>query len=563
MKNFRWQLIIVLVTGLAVGLILYFHQSSPASSPANSPSPISGGIYTEALIGKFSRLNPLLDRYNSADQDVDRLIFSSLITFDSNGMPKGDLAESWSYAADGSVFTFSIKPNAFWHDGTPVSAQDILFTTSLLRSPSSLIPADISALWSEIQVNAISDLVVQFVLPEAFAPFLDYLDFRILPAHLLGNLTVDELVDHPFNLAPVGSGPYQFKQLIVTDGAISGVDLTANENYYDGRPYIDEIVFRYYPSEEAAWNAYQQGEADGISQVSTAILPQVLAQPGLNLYSAQESRLTMIFLNLNNSGKAFLQQSDFRKALLLATNRQALIDQVLMGQGILARGPIPPGNWAFYSGLEDFEYDADAARQLLAASGFTSGETGRLTSQDGTEVRLVLLTPDDPDHLAMAELIKKGWEAVGVAVDILAKPYEQVTADLQARNFDACLVDVDLSDSPDPDPYPFWGASQVESGQNYSHWVNLTASEYLEQARVQVDSELRSKLYRNFQVLFQEDLPSLPLFYHVYNYAVKDTVKNVSMGAIYSPADRFVGVREWYILASRSDGQTPTPGSNP
>ena len=178
-------------------------------------------------------------------------------------------------------------------------------------------------------------------------------------------------------------------------------------------------------------------------------------------------------------------------------------------------------------------------------------------------MRLVLLTPDDPDHLAMAELIKKGWEAVGVAVDILAKPYEQVTADLQARNFDACLVDVDLSDSPDPDPYPFWGASQVESGQNYSHWVNLTASEYLEQARVQVDSELRSKLYRNFQVLFQEDLPSLPLFYHVYNYAVKDTVKNVSMGAIYSPADRFVGVREWYILASRSDGQTPTPASNP
>ena len=122
MKKFRWQILIVLVTGLIVGILLYFQQSGTNTPAASTPSPISGGIYTEALIGNFQRLNPLLDAHNAPDQDVDRLIFSSLIKFDANGLPQGDLAESWSFGSDGSVFTFSLKPNAYWHDGTPVSS---------------------------------------------------------------------------------------------------------------------------------------------------------------------------------------------------------------------------------------------------------------------------------------------------------------------------------------------------------------------------------------------------------------------------------------------------------
>jgi len=148
-------------------------------------------------------------------------------------------------------------------------------------------------------------------------------------------------------------------------------------------------------------------------------------------------------------------------------------------------------------------------------------------------------------------------------VDILAIPYEQVLAELDARTFDAALVDINLSGTPDPDPYPFWGASQVDTGQNYAHWVNLTASEYLEQGRVTMDIGLRTKLYRNFQVLFQEDLPSLPLFYPIYNYAVKETIKNVSIGPIYSPSDRFNAIGDWYILAGKADEAQATTAPQP
>jgi len=298
MKKFRWQLLITLITGLVVGLLLLLQQGSTAPEVESTISPISGGIYTEALVGNFLRFNPILDRYNQPDQDVDRLIFSSLVKFDANGFPQPDLAETWSYTSDGTRFTFSLRQNAYWHDGTPVTAQDVAFTVSLMKSEHQLIPEDLRKFWSEIQVDVVSDTVIEFALPEAFAPFLDYLSFQVLPVHLLGNLSVDQLVDHPFNLAPVGSGPYKFSKFLVEDGVVTGVDLVANADFYGGRPYIDEVVFQYYPSEAQAWAAYQAGEVDGISAISNDILPEVLADPTLKLYSSRMPRLSIVFLNL-------------------------------------------------------------------------------------------------------------------------------------------------------------------------------------------------------------------------------------------------------------------------
>lgn len=501
----------------------------------------------------------MLDRYNQPDQDVDKLIFSSLVTFDTTGMPQPDLAETWSYSSDGTRFTFSLRPNAYWHDGTPVTSQDIAYTVSLLKSKNELIPQDLQNFWSEIEVKVVSDTIVEFDLPEAFAPFLDYLGFQVLPSHLLGNLTLEELVNHPFNVAPVGSGPYKFSQFIVKDGAITGVDLIANEDYYNGRPYIDEVVFQYYPSEQAAWSAYLTGEVDGVGDISTDMVTDALAEPSLNLYSSRMPRLSIIFLNLNNQAKPFLQKTEFRQALMLAINRQAIIDNLLVGQGVLANGPILPGNWAYYQDQGNYDYDPDAAVQRIAALGITRNDAGVMVTAEGVEVRLVLLMPDDELHQQIGAMIKQGWEAVGVAVDLLIEPYDQVVASLEAHDYDAALVDIDLSGTPDPDPYPFWAQSQVQDGQNYSQWSNRTASEYLEQARVTNDYGLRTKLYRNFQILFHEELPSLPLFYPVYNYGVRNTIYGVSIGPIYDPSDRLRDIASWYILAGRTTpGITPT-----
>jgi len=181
MKKYRWQLLIVLVTGLIVGILLIIQQMDDGEEVQSTPSPISGGVYTEALIGEFMRLNPFLDLYNEPDRAVDQLIFNSLVKFDSRGIPQSDLAESWGVSKDGTVYNFSLRTDVYWHDGEPFNSQDVLYTIGLLQSQHNLIPEDLRNFWAEVEVVALSDIQLQFLLPEPFAPFLDYLSFGILP----------------------------------------------------------------------------------------------------------------------------------------------------------------------------------------------------------------------------------------------------------------------------------------------------------------------------------------------------------------------------------------------
>ena len=554
MKKYRWQLLIILVTGLVVGVLLLLQQDSIKQPVSSTPNPISGGIYTEALIGEFLRLNPFLDIYNQPDRDVDRLLFNSLVKFDASGLPQPDLAETWGISKDGTVYTFSLRPNLQWHDGAAITTKDVAFTISLLKSGNALIPQDLRNFWEEIQVNILSDSAIQFALPEAFSPFLDYLTVEILPEHLLGNLGLDEMIDHPYNLAPIGSGPYKFDRLLVEDGQIIGVVLNAFDEYYEGRPFLDEIVFQYYETTEDAWVAYQNGEVEGLGNVSNDILMSVLSEADVNLFSAREPNLNIVFLNLENKAVSFFQEASFRRALMMAIDRQRIIDNLFSGQAIIANGPIMPGNWAYYEEIEKINFDNEGARQILAASNMVEDEEQEgLITETGQALSFDLLIPDIEIYKEIGLMLQKDWSSIGVMVEIIVKPYEDVISDLQSRNYEAALVDIELTGTPDPDPYPFWGQAQAQSGQNYSQWNNRSASEFLEQARINFDYSDRTRLYRNFQIIFQQEMPSLPLFYPVYNYAIKAKINNVSIGPLYDHSDRFNTVNTWYILAESQE----------
>lgn len=565
MKQLRWQILVVLVTLVIVAALLFTQQSPQGVGGPILSQPEQGGVYTEALVGSLGRLNPLLDWNNSADRDVDRLLFSGLVKFDERGLPRADLAEAWGVATDGTIYNFSLRPNAVWHDGTPVTADDVIFTIERMQSAGSLIPQDVKDLWAKITVEKLNDKNLKFTLPEPFVPFMDYLTFGILPKHLLESVPADQMPDADFNIQPVGTGPYKFDHLIVEGGKITGVVLTINENYYNNPPFIEQVVFRYYSTSKEALDAYKQGDVLAISRVAPDELSAALEEPNLSMYSSPLPQMSFVFFNLKNTDVEFFQNAKIRRALMLGLNRTSIINAYLSGQAILANGPILPNSWAYYDGTEHFEYNPEEAVKLLKDEGYAiPAGGGDVRAKDGAPLAFAMMHPDDTLHTQIAQAIQTQWAKIGVRVDLQAVPYDQlVLSTLTSRAYQAALVDINLSRTPDPDPYPFWHQAEATAGQNYSQWDNRAASEYLEQARVTADYSLRARLYRNFEVIFAKELPALPLYIPVYSYAVDAQVQGVQVAPLYDPSDRFATFTQWYLLTRRAlqseATNTPSP----
>jgi peptide/nickel transport system substrate-binding protein len=559
MKRLRLQLIIVLLALVAIAALLLSQQ--PALQAVDvAPEPVEGGVYVEALVGQAGRYNPLLDIYNPVDRDVNRLIFSGIIRFDQRGIAQPDLAESWGISRDGTVYNFALRPQAVWHDGEPVVSADILFTVELMRDERFPMPANVREIWNSVQVRELDEKTIQFRLPEPYAPFLDLLTFGILPAHLFGEMTPEEIIDTPLNLAPVGSGPFRFDSLIINDDLVEGMVLTAFEDYYLPRAFLDEIVLRYYPDYEAALEAYRNGDVLGISNVPQEILRQALSEPGLGLYSGRLPELALILFNLDNEDVPFLQEIDVRRSLYLALNRQYLIDSLLDGQAIVATGPIYPNTWAYLDGQAVVPFSPEQAVNTLRNAGYTiPAEGGSVREKEGVRLTLELVHPDTAYHTGLAEAIQGYWEAIGVQVTLVSASYDElVDTYLEPRDYQAALVDFTTSNSPDPDPYPFWHQAQTPNGQNYSNWNDRQASEYLETARVTVDPGERERLYRNFQVRFGQELPSLPLFYPVYTFAVDTQIQGVRTGPLFDMSDRYAHITNWYLFVEQTGEDVDT-----
>ena len=561
MKKYRWQLLILFLTGLVVGTLLILEKRGGIGQ-LGTPQPVSGGVYTEALIGTISRLNPLLDASNQPDRDIDRLIFSGLVKFDSRGMPEPDLAESIRPSQDGVIYNVTLRDELTWHDGEPLTTADVAFTVNLLQTGDGYISADLVDFWKEITVVVLDDLNMQFVLPEAFAPFQDYLTFGILPNHLLAGKTIKEIADSTFNLEPVGSGPYQFSELSIENDVITGLTLKAFTKNSSSGPFLEEIHFRYYPDAQSAYQAYLDKYVQGISEIPDEMLASALNNPELSVYTGRLPQISMVMFNLNDAALPFFQDASIRRALLLGINRQRMVNELFGGQAIVAKGVIFPDSWAYLETLAPIDYDPDQAAMLLKEAGYViTGDENPVRMKEEIAMRFVLSYPDDELHRLVAESIQNDWKKLSIDVVLEPVPADIFISDkLTPRAFQSALVDLNLSRTPDPDPYPFWDSGQATTGQNYSQWSNRLASDSIEQARVTMDFSERVRLYHNFQAIFEQELPSLPLYYPVYNYGVDSVIQGVSLGPLMDTSDRFASVSSWYMTARRTQGtETPAP----
>lgn len=556
MRRIGWQLAIA-VGGLLLVLGLLLGQTPTPESAQLQP--VEGGAYAEALIGTTSRLNPLLDRGNQVDRDIDRLIYAGLVQFDSYGEPVPQLAANVAISADATLYNFTIRDDAIWHDGEPVTADDVIYTFSKFKEPGFPGPADLIEFWSEIEIIKLDDKNVQFQLPDSFSPFMDYMATGLLPDHLLRGVSADELVDHPFNLEPVGAGPFQFESYLRDDdGRLAGVSLIAFDGFAGGRPFLERIEFRFFDTPRQAYQAYKDGEVDGLGHVPPGILDEVLAEPGLQLYSSRSPQTALIFINTVNSEKPYLGEKDLRQALLMSLNREWIIGSLLDGQGTVAASPILPGSWAYAENLDPLPYDPIEAADKLNGlgwelpAGVVPGTEEYVRTDGERQLSLSLAYPAVPEFEPIAESVRSSWLQLGVQVELVAvDPSELLDEYLEPRQFEAVLTMLDASNAPDPDPYSFWHDSQAETGQNYTGFQDRNISIWLEQARITPDQERREALYRDFQFRFKDQSPALVLYHPVFSFAISAEVRGVRLGQIYDPSDRFADITEWYLLVRR------------
>jgi peptide/nickel transport system substrate-binding protein len=541
-RYIRWQALIALTGILLLSILL----GVSAYQVSTTLVPDRGGVFREGVAGNPQHLNPLLCQTHEVDEDICALIFRGLTKLDKQGQVVADLAESWSVTPDGLTYTFRLNPNQLWHDGQPVTIDDVLFTVEALQSQDSPVVPDLAELWQGVTVERVDEFTVRFTLEQAFAPFLDYTSIGLLPKHIWDGVPFAELASSPLNATPVGTGP-----LRVASVAADAIRLEPNPFDEQATPYISALEFRFYPDYPSIFAAYTRDEIDGISRVLPADLPVAMERDDLQLFSAMESVYLNVVFNLRNPDVPFLQEKPVRQALYYAIDRERLVSDAVAGQGIVADTPIPGNNWAYSEDVRKYDYNPDLARQLLTDNGWIDQDGDGIREKDGQALRFILLSNDDPTRQAVIKQIAEDWRAIGVLAEPQAVSFAGLVSDFLApRHFDAALIGWEISG--DPDPFPLWHSSQAdEGGQNYSGWSNAEADELMRQARASTDYDIRRQIYAQFQRVFAEDLPALPLYYPVYTYGVSQRIKNVQIGPLNRPADRFATFPEWYIVTRR------------
>ena len=540
-KYIRWQAVIALLGIVLLAALLAYSAYSFTAVTV----PDQGGVYVEGLAGNPQYINPLLSHYNNVDRDLCALIFEGLTAFDERGNVIPALAERWELSPDGLVYTFYLRQDVRWHDGIPFTADDVLYTVGVMQDPEFQGIPDLRELWSRVQVEKLDDHTVRFTLSEPFTPFLDYTTIGLLPAHLWKEIPARLMPRAQLNTRPVGTGPFRLTELDATHAY-----LEPNPYYRGATPYLAAVEFWFFPDYQSIYAAFERGEVDGISRILPGDLAWAAAREDLNILSAPLAGFVAILLNLNNPNTPFLQEKEVRQALLYALDRQALIDQAANGEGVLAHSLIVPRTWAYHEKVRRYDYDPDKARALLEEAGWRDADGDGVREKGEQRLEFIILGDDDPTRVRMLEMIAAAWAEVGVRAVPQPVSFAGLVSDfLYPRHFDAALVSWELAG--DPDPYPLWHSTQIEGGQNYAGWAHRRADEIMEEARMTSDQARRMALYKEFQDIFAEELPALPLFHPVYSYGVSKKIQGVTIGRLNEPSDRFRTIAEWYIVTRR------------
>ncbi len=542
----------------------------PASAPASTSSMPAVQPYREGILGRWSSITPVTAR-TAADQELVALIFSGLVRLGPDGELLPDLASSWTVDRAGARYTFSLRADAVWQDGVPVTAGDVAFTFRTLQDPGYGGPQATS--WREVTVTVLDERTVRFDLATPLGGFLQAMTQPLLPAHLLADVPVAELAASPFSRAPVGSGPFRLVRLdglvadlvpaalapsVEPDGASGSPPIdslaspTASPRPSRPLPYLEAIRIEFFDDVAGLTAAYRAGRLDAAVGLPPSSAVALAEESGSHLLRYPTTTLTAVILN--QRGKGVFRDARVRRALLALTDRDALVASVLAGLAGRADGLIPPNSWAFDpKASTPVDYDRSAAGKLLRATGWRKLTAGWAPAGATKPLVLSIIAPEqgsNPITYATASRVARAWSSFGFKVELNGLKAADLARRLQAGSFSLAVVDINIG--LDPDLYPLLASSQATSnGSNISGVQSLVLDEKLTAARKPGSLAARQKAYSALQAFLAEVQVVLPLYFRDLPVVLGDAVTGPTIRQLGDPGDRFWDVLTWRLASGR------------
>ena len=505
--------------------------------------PVSGGSLTEALIGEPKHVNPLDAPANDVDRDLTSLVFSGL--FRMNGMePVPDLAEKYTWSDDGKTLTVTIRSDAYFHNGDAVIADDVQFTIDSIQDPVRTSP--LAPRFRGVKAIATDDHTIQFILDNPDVSFLAALTVGILPVTKWQEIPAANARLADLNLKPIGSGPFKFKSFKRDSrGLIRSYTLERNEGYYGNKPYIEKLVFQFYPDRKQAEDALKADLVDSLSFVSISE-PQKNGTSRWRDVRLELPQVTVAFFNLKDST---MSDKRLRQALDGVIDRQEIV-AAWQGRSVEISEPYP------FATVSSVIVTLEEGRKLLEATDWILPEGAGvrvLKSATSTELNLTIITSNQIELVAVAEALKRRWSLLGVKITIESlAPEELLRRASRERNAQIILTNVLFG--PEQDMFPFWWSGQAaDRGLNISGLSDRDVDNALKATRSATSTQGLEDARKELSSVIKRSVPAAFLVRPTASYFVTKKVKGVSSRLVISqPSDRFRDLTNWYIKTGLS-----------
>lgn len=549
----RRTMVPVRVIADALGVQINYNAAKQRIDLTDATWPNRGGTITAGMISAPPGIFHPMISSSVYDAYITQVLFDSLWTQDASLQPVPSLATHWTVSEDNRTITFYVRDEAKWHDGQPLTVDDVYFTFMGFMHKDYKGPR--STGWENLvgydeYRSGASETVaglrkvgtngIQFELKEVYAPFfLNNTGFAIIPKHLYQSVPVADwgTAADPNIKNPIGSGPFKFVQHV--EGQF--VVLDANDNYWGGRPYFDRLVWRVIASQLAAAEL-EVGRVDYVEAIPARDIDRAKQIPRTTIYSYPG--LVFQYMGMNTQ-RAPLNDVRLRQAIAFAIDKQAIIDGIVLGQAGMMPSALHPLTWAYSVPKETYDYSVAKANQLLDEAGWSKGSDG-IRTKDGNRLKLTLLYPTgNIQRENTAPVVQDMLRQVGMEVELVRLDFATLLTRSNAPTYDFDLVFVGFRlGTGDPDPSGIHGANAIKPGGfNRQQWTTARSEELLKKATQTLDIEERKAIYAEWLDEFQANIPVVHFYATNMILGVKSNIGNF----VIHPTNGAWNVQEWYL----------------